>query len=138
MKRINTYLDCEEILGDYFLHLFNSQFGKIKKIDQNMAVYRYGGAWSGNNNMDEKTIIVLNTYRNAIREVVPNKQLVDIYYDRLIYIGQTPLKHKIKVDSDFAKKLLDLYEVDSIINNTSFMTLIKSIYRKFKRKIVFV
>lgn len=37
-------------VGDYPLHMLNSQYGKIVKISEYMAVYRYGnGIWSGGN-----------------------------------------------------------------------------------------
>lgn len=49
-------------VGDFALHLFNSQFGKIKFLNENMGVYRAhsGGVWSGKTEDEKnKTLICL-------------------------------------------------------------------------------
>lgn len=63
--------------GDFILHLFNSQFGKIKFLDENMGVYRVhsGGIWTMKTEEEKnETIICLwklcrkNFYPRAYRE----------------------------------------------------------------------
>lgn len=48
-------------VGDYFLHMLNAQYGKIKKVPATMGVYRVheGGVWSLQPNMDLKILTYL-------------------------------------------------------------------------------
>ena len=56
--------------GDWFLHLFNAQFGLIKYMDDVMSTYRIhaGGVYSGEPKISnfEKTIASLNSYYNDV------------------------------------------------------------------------
>lgn len=46
--------------GDFALHLLNARYGKIKKISETMAVYRYGvGVWSKTGFTIEKALNIL-------------------------------------------------------------------------------
>lgn len=49
-------------VGDYFLHMLNAQFGKIKKLPDCMSVYRIhkGGVWSESRQQFQMTIAFLD------------------------------------------------------------------------------
>lgn len=70
-------------VGDYFLHMLNAEHGKIKKLNDSMAVYRVhdNGVWSNKNNdklilmyldlmihyfKDEKVVKILKTRKYSI------------------------------------------------------------------------
>lgn len=48
-------------VGDYFLHMLNAQYGKIRRLPEAMGVYRVhsGGIWSMQPNMDQKILTYL-------------------------------------------------------------------------------
>ncbi|MCK8141690.1 glycosyltransferase [Flavobacterium sp. I-SCBP12n] len=54
-------------IGDYFLHLLNAQYGKIKYIDEVMAVYRIHGTsyWSSKSNAEQDQILI--SFLNSIK-----------------------------------------------------------------------
>ena len=83
--------------GDYFLHMLNAQFGKIKKLKDCMAVYRVheGGVWSTKSNKesiltyldlmikyfeDEKILAILQKRKQSIikADKMPKKILIQI------------------------------------------------------------
>jgi len=63
-------------IGDYPLHLFNAQFGKIKYIDEVMGVYRIhaGGTWGRmpKEIVTKKWILMLSLIENKFSEEVGN------------------------------------------------------------------
>jgi glycosyltransferase involved in cell wall biosynthesis len=63
-------------IGDYPLHLFNAQFGKIKYIDEVMGVYRIhaGGTWGHmpKEIVTKKWILMLSLIENKFSEEVGN------------------------------------------------------------------
>lgn len=83
--------------GDYFLHMLNAQFGKIKKLNDCMAVYRVheGGVWSTKSKKesiltyldlmikyfeDEKILAILQKRKQSIikADKMPKKILIQI------------------------------------------------------------
>ncbi|ARV06776.1 hypothetical protein BTO04_08795 [Polaribacter sp. SA4-10] len=69
-------------VGDYFLHMLNAQFGKIKKLPDVMAVYRVhvNSVWSNNKQQGEKIIVYLDLMINyfkdpAISEILNNRKI---------------------------------------------------------------
>jgi glycosyltransferase involved in cell wall biosynthesis len=69
-------------VADYFLHMLNAQFGKIKKLPDIMAVYRVhvNGVWSNDKQQDEKIIVYLDLMINyfkdpAISEILNNRKI---------------------------------------------------------------
>jgi glycosyltransferase involved in cell wall biosynthesis len=55
-------------IGDYFLHLLNAKYGKIKYIDQIMASYRIHSTsyWSSKKSEEQK--IIIHDFINNIKE----------------------------------------------------------------------
>jgi glycosyltransferase involved in cell wall biosynthesis len=128
--------DCNDmILGDYYLHLFNAQFGKIFRINEVMAVYRFGGLWSNNNNSEFKKIITTHTYKQIVKDFTPHLNLIQKYYLTLIQTGKTNVKFKVHTSSDFDKKLLNLFESKSLTENASMKNLITAIILKLLQKL---
>jgi glycosyltransferase involved in cell wall biosynthesis len=65
--------------GDYFLHMVNAQYGKIKKIADIMAVYRVhdGGIWSQLKDTSTKSIQVYDAIISYFTDV--DERVVDIF-----------------------------------------------------------
>lgn len=59
-------------VGDYFLHMLNAQYGKIKRLPDLMGVYRVhsGGVWSMQPNMDLKILTYLEAMANCFEPSV--------------------------------------------------------------------
>lgn len=41
-------------IGDYFLYIMLAEYGKLKKLEEKMCVYRYGGGFSSLNNINAR------------------------------------------------------------------------------------
>lgn len=56
-------------VGDYFLHMLNAQYGKIKCLPSPMGVYRVhpGGVWSMQPNMDLKILSYLEAMQGCFK-----------------------------------------------------------------------
>lgn len=71
--------------GDYALHMFNAQFGKIKKLPESMAVYRIHseGMWSSQSSVEtmKKWLVQLTLLNKVIKHELAletvNKELID-------------------------------------------------------------
>jgi glycosyltransferase involved in cell wall biosynthesis len=51
---LSDFAKKTSIIGDYLLHMLNAKYGKIKRIAEYMAVYRYGvGIWTSPNSTDK-------------------------------------------------------------------------------------
>jgi glycosyltransferase involved in cell wall biosynthesis len=77
-------------VGDYFLHMFFAEYGKIKKLPNNMAVYRIhdGGTWSLK--PDDYTL------SNSIKVL----EALMLHFEKKIEI-YTKLKNKYKYDISY-------------------------------------
>ena len=74
-------------IGDYFLHMLNAKYGKIKYIDENMAVYRVHNSsyWSSKKQI-EREIIWINFIKNIKENFEPKVQnLLEIQINRIKY-----------------------------------------------------
>lgn len=71
-------------VGDYVLHMFNAQFGKIKRLPEKMAIYRRhpGGVWAGRNKINKLAswldvlnllILYFNNDKEVLRELKKQK-----------------------------------------------------------------
>lgn len=64
-------------IGDFPQWVLCAQYGKIKKLEDCMAIYRYGsGLWSANNR-ERKVLEILIVYKN-LRSYFKNKKLLKI------------------------------------------------------------
>ena len=80
-------------IGDYVTYLLLAQYGKIRKLDDIMAVYRYGvGVWSGNENEFNKklrmyhdiskvSVVVRDCFKSEIYDLVNKREHIclDMY-----------------------------------------------------------
>jgi hypothetical protein len=69
--------------GDFFLYMLLAQYGKIKYIQEKMAVYREGvGIWSGKSDYNKhlNTIYVFALLTNVFKE---DKRLFEIFFERI-------------------------------------------------------
>lgn len=90
-------------VGDYFLHMLNAKYGKIKYFDENMAVYRVHDTsyWSSKKQIDRELIwidFIKNIKENFDSEVqsILEKQIIKLEYKRLSFLQK--LKSKIRKD----------------------------------------
>ncbi|OXB12774.1 glycosyltransferase [Flavobacterium reichenbachii] len=72
-------------IGDYFLHMLNAKHGKIKYIDQLMAVYRIHNTsyWSSKKDAEQRIIIIkflekLKTYFDSDIQKIIHRQIEKI------------------------------------------------------------
>lgn len=91
-------------IGDYFLHMLNAKYGKIKYIDKIMAVYRVHGDsyWSSKEKMDKIKIWV--EFIEKIKEnfdteiqVILDRQINQMSNTKKTFIG----KFLLKIGIDF-------------------------------------
>ena len=122
-------------LGDFYLYLIISQHGKIKKIREEMAVYRFGvGLWSSNNNEEDKALKLVKTYRLA-GEGLNNLKLIEKFYLVLINYSKRGLIVDRFVSNELEGEILNSYKPQGLAINISFKTLILALAIKIKRKL---
>lgn len=100
-------------IGDWFLHLYNSQFGKIKYISKVMGVYRIhkAGSWSAINDLERQNILIETT----------NKLIH--FFEGNDVISSHLLKTRTQLEKDY-----NISVTRPIIKKTSFIVkLIKSV-----------
>ncbi len=100
----------DSTVGDYFLHMLNAQYGKIKCIPDAMGAYRVhpGGIWSMQPNMDLKILSYLEAMQGCFSpdvEVILQKRHQTIsarsFFERLQQEGfDDRLKRCIRFGSD--------------------------------------
>lgn len=99
----------ESPIGDYLLHLLNAKYGKIKYIDEIMAVYRIHDSsyWSSKENEDQDIILI--NFMNNIKEYfdtetqnIFEKQIIKLQYKKLTLLQ----KIKSKIFNDLFNSLL--------------------------------
>lgn len=83
-------------VGDYFLHMLNAQYGKIKRLPEVMGAYRVheGGVWSMQPNMDLKILTYLEAmvgcFDPEISDILKNRHqsiAVKSFFNRLAEPG---------------------------------------------------
>lgn len=93
-------------IGDYFLHMLNAKYGKIKFINENMAVYRIHNTsyWSSKQQVDREIIWI-----DFIKNIIPNfdktvqkilsKQIYELKKARLRGVDKLILKINFFISS---------------------------------------
>ncbi|MCV9926870.1 glycosyltransferase [Flavobacterium sp. LS1R49] len=83
-KELPKYFS-ETPVGDYFLHMLNAQFGKIKYMDKIMSVYRVHNTsyWSSKKDAEQRIIMInflntLKTYFDTDVQKILNRQILKI------------------------------------------------------------
>jgi glycosyltransferase involved in cell wall biosynthesis len=91
-------------IGDYFLHMLNSQYGKIYYMKDIMAVYRvHGTSYWSSKNQEERTAIWIK----FIRKIKPNfnKEIKQILNEQIVVLLPEKIRWKERV-KDKIKSLL--------------------------------
>lgn len=98
--------------GDYPLHMLNARYGKIKKLPDNMAVYRVhdGGVWSNHPDFEKRLLSWLDVLDKLIKEFNNDKKIVGLlekqYVEKTYYAYKRFLGvDKIKSDKIFCLAL---------------------------------
>lgn len=93
-------------IGDYFLHMLNAKYGKIKYLNENMAVYRIHNTsyWSSKQQIDRENIwidFIKNIKPNFDRPVrkILSKQIYKLKKNRLKGIERVILKINFFISS---------------------------------------
>ena len=109
-------------VGDYFLHIINSQHGPIKRLDEIMAVYREGvGIYStlSSTQMQEKILI----YQTCLLSYLSEDEHKEIIYEKVIKNIEALKKNNLKLD--YLSSVLSLKKITKL-----FILKIKTILRK--------
>ena len=117
--------------GDFFLWILIAQHGKIKKLSEVMAVYRYGVGILSSNSCDVNYLKFLNTLE-FLADSVEDKTVKEILKNRVI-------SHKIS-KLPYAVRSLDDFSIctkpEIVSNYITFFNLFKSMIIKVCRKFV--
>jgi glycosyltransferase involved in cell wall biosynthesis len=86
-------------IGDYLLHLLNAKYGKIKYVDEVMAVYRIHETsyWSSKKELEQDKIVInfiteiKNNFDPEIQIILDN-QILKIQYKRMLFLQKMNYK----------------------------------------------
>ncbi|OCB77774.1 hypothetical protein B0A79_10665 [Flavobacterium piscis] len=95
-------------IGDYFLHMLNAKYGKIKFLNENMAVYRihHTSYWSSKQQIDREIIWadflknIKPNFEKPVRKIL-SKQIYQLKKQRLSGIDKIVHKIKYKINGLF-------------------------------------
>lgn len=122
-------------LGDYFLHLYNAHFGKIKRLNEYMAIYRYGvGIWSSAKDEKYRAKKILSTYKYAA-ELLKNFDLLQDYYLMLFNYTRRKLVDESIIANKLEKQIVNAYSVDTLADTVTTNTIFKVLLKKIRRKL---
>lgn len=97
-------------IGDYFLHMLNARFGKIKCINEKMAVYRLHetSVWSSKKQKEREVIWI-----DFIKKIKPNfEKKIQLILDEQIQIIQRKNSFKwVGFISKIKKKLTSIFSL---------------------------
>ena len=128
--------------GDYYIHLFHAQDGKIKMINEVMSAYRRhsGGMWWSNDNENKEKFILeygkkfLNFYNAADKYMkLPQnafyEQRKDIIYNIIVtYIKNNKYEElKDAIVSDKDKKIFDICLKEIVDRNIWYLEYLKEL-----------
>jgi glycosyltransferase involved in cell wall biosynthesis len=131
IKNIN-----KDIIGDFIVHIAYANFGKIKRLDEKMAVYRFGsGLWSTQAENLEKKRIMFNTIRMAAFMLNPRHHFLDIWYKQLIEKSEQIRNSNCRIDYDFENYLINTLDYHKLASKISLRELILILLLKIKNKI---
>lgn len=135
-------------VGDYFLHMLNAQYGKIKKIPDSMAVYRVheGGVWSMQPNMDLKILTYLDAMIGCFEpdvEILLKKRYQDIAFrsfcNRIKDSGfhERLLRCTKYGDETLQRGLVNFITSKNNLQHSTILKFLKYLHRIFRRFINF-
>lgn len=120
----------ESPIGDYYLWICVAQFGKIKKLNETMAVYRIGvGHFSSKSRIER-----LCRYLEALNLIC--KSIEDKTVTRILMNQRDALEYSLW--PNYLKSFKGSYEFLTpafLSENVSIRLLIKAIFKKLKRRI---
>lgn len=126
----------ESVIGDYIIHIAFASFGKIKRINEKMGVYRFGsGMWSTHEENDKKRKIMFNTNRMVAFALNDNYFFLDTWYKTIIEKHNQITLDKNLLKNDFEKYLSQLFDNDNLAKRISFVAVFKILLLKVKNKI---
>ncbi|SJM90638.1 glycosyltransferase family 2 protein [Crenothrix polyspora] len=126
-------------VGDYFFHMLNARYGYIKRLSENMAVYRIheGGVWSSQDNVDLKILNYLDAMIGCFDSEI-NQLLRDRYqkiayksfYNRIHEEGfeERLLKCMKHGSNNFSNEIKELLRWDKKSHHSYFIRLFKKMF----------
>jgi glycosyltransferase involved in cell wall biosynthesis len=139
-KEVVDYLNPinGNLLADFYMHAVFAAFGKIKRIDQVMAVYRFGsGVWSTDKNLLKKRRMGYHSHRAIAYTLNKNKKFINQWYKFLIEKNQPVVELGLDNETEFERFLLNVYSPENLAKCISFSNLLKIIQIKLYAKIKF-
>ncbi|SEF94444.1 Glycosyltransferase involved in cell wall bisynthesis [Halpernia humi] len=124
-KELHTMEFKNSPIGDYFLYLIISKYGKIGYLEDNMAVYRFGvGVFSAISTAKQRSanlLLYINLYA-----VEKNEIIKEIFYKNILNLVQFS-ENKL-VELDYRQKLL----------NTRRHSAIERLYSLMKKVLLYI
>jgi glycosyltransferase involved in cell wall biosynthesis len=115
--------DHKMYLCDYFLYMELTKYGKIKKLSENMGIYRYGnGIWSSAPNNIKQLFLINNIYN--ILETTDDDTIKEILKLRLNSIAFYSLPNFITKIEDSTNRSFD-FEINEKIPISILLKIIK-------------
>jgi glycosyltransferase involved in cell wall biosynthesis len=121
--------DYAAVINDYFLWVWLAQFGNIKKLPDEMAIYRYGvGVFASQNN--KKQMLFSQATRKNLAAALTNPTLVRILELRADNFQYYALPASVRSMSDPA----ELYAPEVLADRVDYKGLLRAIGQKMKRR----
>jgi len=131
--------DHKIYLCDYFLYMELTKYGKIKKLSENMAIYRYGnGVWSSKpNNIKQKYLVdnIYNILKTTDDDTV--KEIMNLRLDSIAFYSLPNYITKIEdtTNRSFDFELNEKIPISILLNviNKKIILKLKKIILKFSK-----
>lgn len=122
-------------LADYYMHTIFASFGKIKRLKDVMAVYRFGsGVWSSETDLIKKKRMGYHSLRSISYALNRNHRFIERWHKFLIEKNDMIDEIGLDEENEFERYLLDIFKPNNLIKRFSMGFLIKLIFCKFSNK----
>jgi glycosyltransferase involved in cell wall biosynthesis len=126
-------------VGDYFLHMLNAQYGKIKKLPLTMGVYRIheGGVWSLQPNMDLKILTYLEAMADCFNPdvdlILKNRHKMIAAKSFFSRLSEEEFEQRLRRCCIFGSDVFQVELINRLSNRESryFCDRFKSVLRRF-------
>lgn len=118
-------------IGDYFLWILIAQYGRIKKLSDNMAVYRFGVGIFSSDSDEKRERLFLKTLL-LLSESVDNITIKEILKNRVLAMKTSRLPYPIRRLEDYSNCAKLEIVADYVSIDVVFRVMILKILRYFK------
>jgi len=115
-------------VGDFFLLILLAQYGRIKKMNDCMAVYRFGVGVFSSKSENDRVILFMKTL-DILSEAIENKTVIAILKNRVLAMKTYKLPNRIRSLQDYS----ECFKPEIIMDVIPITILAKSIGKKIWR-----